>query len=631
MGIQTQFCGLLLLLTVLVLWLLQPRIKLKTQRIYAGLLIIGIVCLVLDGYSVIAIHRANSFNSYVKTVCKLYLVSMEVLSCYTFLYLSAELESHIFYIKVVRRLCYAWGTIFAIICLVLPIRVYNEGGKVYTYGSSVLVAYIATVGMVVANLLIMLKHKKHMDKRRWLVGMIWQIQWIVAAMIQFAIPGFLIVGFSAAIGITIVFIKLENPEGYLDRVTGVFNDQALRLYIDDNYKNNRQFQLLTICLTHIKNHDEALSPAETDLLARELAMYFHTIVFEEVFKHAGWEYTILFEERESMERAAYQISHKFTEFWEVNDKKLYLDSFIIEVPDSSIATRSDELMELRRLFVESGKKHGLKGIQFLDAKWTEQIMHDRQVAANIQEAIKDNRVEVFYQPIYSTSEKKFVSAEALVRIRNLDGSIMPPADFIPVAEANGMIFQLDEIVFRKVCEFIRKEKLKEKGIHYLEVNLSAVQTGKSYLADEYIQIMREVGVDPTMINLEITESAAINSKDALLANMEKLRAYGVKFSLDDFGTGYSNLNYIMELPVQVVKFDRQMTNSYFENDKSRLIMEAAIDMIKAVDMYIVSEGVETREQLEELEKVDINYIQGYYFSRPVPGKEFIQKLEAQNF
>ena len=87
----------------------------------------------------------------------------------------------------------------------------------------------------------------------------------------------------------------------------------------------------------------------------------------------------------------------------------------------------------------------------------------------------------------------------------------------------------------------------------------------------------------------------------------------------------------MELPVQVVKFDRQMTNSYFENDKSRLIMEAAIDMIKAVDMYIVSEGVETREQLEELEKVDINYIQGYYFSRPVPGKEFIQKLEAQNF
>ncbi|MGN0401763.1 MAG: EAL domain-containing protein [Acetatifactor sp.] len=631
MGIQTQLCGLLLLLTVLVLWLLQPRIKLKTQRIYAGLLIAGIVCLVFDGYSVLVISSAQPVSVYVKTICRIYLITLEVLSCTSFLYLTADLESHIPYIKVMRRLCYVWGGISALASCILPLHVHNEAGEIYTYGGGVIVTYVSAGGMVLVNLIIMMRHKKHMDKRRWLVGIIWQVQWLVAALVQFLFSSLLLVGFSAAIGITIVFIKLENPESYLDRVTGVFNDQALRAYLDDNYKRNKSFQLLSVCLTQIKHHDEALSPAETELLARQLAMYFHTIVFEEVFKHSGWEYTILFDERESMERAAYQISHKFTEFWEVNDKKLRLDSFIVEMPDSSIATRSDELLELRRVFVESGKKQGLKGIQFLDSRWTEQIMHDREIAMVIQEAIKENRVEVFYQPIYSTSEKRYVSAEALMRIRKTDGSILPPGEFIPVAEANGMILQLDEIVFRKVCEFIRKERLREKGIHYLEVNLSAVQTSKSYLADEYIQIMREVGVDPKMINLEITESAAINSKDTLLANMEKLSAYGVRFSLDDFGTGYSNLNYIMELPVQVVKFDRQMTNSYFENEKSRLIMEAAIEMIKAVDMNIVSEGVETKEQLEELERVDINFIQGFYFSKPVPGNEFIQKLEKQNF
>lgn len=246
------------------------------------------------------------------------------------------------------------------------------------------------------------------------------------------------------------------------------------------------------------------------------------------------------------------------------------------------------------------------------------------------EAIEYDRVEVFYQPIYSTSEQRITSAEALVRIRDREGKIVPPGVFIEIAEKSGMILRLGEIVFEKVCQFIRRYPLEQYGLHYIEVNLSVVQCSYEDLAQDYIRIMKKYEVSPNKINLEITESASTNAKKTLLGNMEELMEYGVKFSLDDFGTGQSNLNYIVDMPVDIVKFDRSMTNSYFENGKARYVMEAAIHMIHGMNLEIVSEGIETAEQLETMEELGISHIQGYYFSKPLPEEEFIQYLETKN-
>jgi EAL domain-containing protein (putative c-di-GMP-specific phosphodiesterase class I) len=127
-----------------------------------------------------------------------------------------------------------------------------------------------------------------------------------------------------------------------------------------------------------------------------------------------------------------------------------------------------------------------------------------------------------------------------------------------------------------------------------------------------------------MINLEVTESASIRSRNVLMQNMNRLIKYGVAFSLDDFGNGESNLNYIVEMPVEIVKFDRDMTKSYFENAKGKLVMETATRMILDLGLKIVSEGVETEEQLETMKKLGVQYIQGYYFSKPLPQDEFVK-------
>ena len=139
--------------------------------------------------------------------------------------------------------------------------------------------------------------------------------------------------------------------------------------------------------------------------------------------------------------------------------------------------------------------------------------------------------------------------------------------------------------------------------------------------------MKKYNISPQYINLEITESASTSARKTLLENMDELMEYGVRFSLDDFGTGHSNLNYIMDMPVDIIKFDRSMTNAYFENGKAKYVMDAAIHMIHGMGLKIVSEGVATEEQYKAMEKLGISHIQGFYFSKPLPEEQFIQFLE----
>lgn len=252
------------------------------------------------------------------------------------------------------------------------------------------------------------------------------------------------------------------------------------------------------------------------------------------------------------------------------------------------------------------------------------------MAKIIQQAMDDDRVEVFYQPIYGVQEKRFVAAEALVRIKNTDGSLLSPARFIPVAEANGSIKRLGEIVFAKTCDFLHRYDIVQMGMRCIDVNLSVEQCEQEHLAERYIQIMKEYGTDPSQINLEITETASIKTRKNMLKNMEKLIAYGVEFSLDDFGNGESNLNYIVDMPVKIVKFDYDMTQAYFQNNKARSVMNAAKEMIHDIGLKIVSEGVETKEQAEVLSS-SIDFLQGYYFAKPMPEHEFLAFIkEKQN-
>ena len=184
----------------------------------------------------------------------------------------------------------------------------------------------------------------------------------------------------------------------------------------------------------------------------------------------------------------------------------------------------------------------------IDKAFRDRMMEVQKIEKMVNDAIENNRIEVYYQPIYSTEKHIFTSAEALVRIRDDKGKIIPPATFIEIAERNGTILKLGEIIFENVCTFIETSDVLQYGLEYIEVNLSVVQCEHEDLAKEFIGIMRKHNISGETINLEITETATLASKKKLIANMIALRNYGVGFSLDDFGTGRRERSDVLRSP-----------------------------------------------------------------------------------
>ena len=246
----------------------------------------------------------------------------------------------------------------------------------------------------------------------------------------------------------------------------------------------------------------------------------------------------------------------------------------------------------------------------------------------LSRALANRSFDVFYQPIYSIKERRFVSAEALVRLRDKKYGYVSPDLFIPAAEKNGAIYQIGEFVFEEVCKFLKSPEFSELGLDCVEINLSVAQCMQPDLAKHLIQIAKKHDVNPRLINLEITETAVENSREVMLNNLKELEAAGFRLSLDDYGIGYSNIQRIATLPLDIVKLDKTFVDRV-QQDNMQIILSNTIRMLKDLNLQIVVEGVETAEQLEYISGLHCDYIQGFYFSRPLPKKEFTSFIEKQ--
>lgn len=253
----------------------------------------------------------------------------------------------------------------------------------------------------------------------------------------------------------------------------------------------------------------------------------------------------------------------------------------------------------------------------------------KNLDAIIENALSNHLFRVYYQPIYSVDRKCFKSAEALIRLNDKVFGFVSPEIFIPAAEKSGAIHKIGAYVLEEVCSFIASDEFKKLGLDYIEVNLSVAQCMRSNLTDEIASIMNKYDVKPEQINLEITETAASYSQDTLLDNIEKLGDSGIAFSLDDYGTGYSNMERISTMLFELIKLDKSFVNAASDS-RHDIVLAHTVSMIKEMGMKIVVEGVETRELLDRFSALGCDYIQGYYFSKPIPKDEFIKFISEHN-
>src|SRR5205823_7172269 len=263
-------------------------------------------------------------------------------------------------------------------------------------------------------------------------------------------------------------------------------------------------------------------------------------------------------------------------------------------------------------------------------RWVEfdPSMHDRAVAllqleTDLRRAVERREFRVHYQPVVSLSTGLIAGAEALARWQHPERGLVPPSEFIPLAEETGLILSIGEWILREACRQMKvwQDRL---GLPQLEVgvNLSSKQFQQPNLVALVASVLSQSGLSPRSLRLEVTESLLMDQHPQIAVTMTELRAMGVRIDLDDFGTGYSSLSYLHQFPIDTLKIDRSFISRIGETEEGREIVHTIMSLAQSLDMEVVAEGVETEQQLEMLRELRCSYAQGYHLSRPVEGDQF---------
>jgi diguanylate cyclase (GGDEF)-like protein len=282
------------------------------------------------------------------------------------------------------------------------------------------------------------------------------------------------------------------------------------------------------------------------------------------------------------------------------------------------------LMRCADLALYNAKRAGRNRYAFFENALSEQVEIRRSTEEELRHAVENNGLELYYQPIVSIDGRKLLAVESLVRWRHPTKGLIPPSDFIGLAEKRGMILQLGEWVMRRACEDARQWP----GIR-VAVNVSAIQFRHPGFVATVQKILNETGLDPARLELELTETVIVEDADGAENAMFDLRAMGVRLALDDFGTGYSSLIYLRRFAFDKIKIDKSFLESMEATGESAIIVHSVVHLGRSLGLTVVAEGVETSEQHRFLQALGAHELQGYMFSRPVQGSE-ISRICANN-
>ena len=505
----------------------------------------------------------------------------------------------------------------------------------YTRGPLFVLMYATTVLYILYDIVYIIRYRKLFDYGKILsVSAVIPIG-VTAMLIQMLIPSALVEMFGGAISLLIISIGIQRPEDYIDSFTQLMKYSAYVRHMKRAYYNDKHVNVIMLNVGNFQTIQAMVGfDAATELL-KEVADKIREINKKlrgsaDLYYLDNCRFRMVFKEkdREKAEIAAEALNQKLKRKTSFKGLDISLMPFIV------LARCPEEISDFKMLMSFGADFH-------VRNQYTGQVMKageiynqnqlniHNNIDAIIERALESESFQVYYQPIYSVSQRRFVSAEALIRLIDPQHGFISPETLITAAEQNGAIHKIGELVFEKVCQFIASDEFSELGLDYIEVNLSVAQIMNGNLPDTIFSIMDKYGVSADKINLEITETAAAYAQRVMTENLETLVRAGLSFSLDDYGTGYSNMKRVIQLPLKIIKLDKSFVDEN-NNPKMWIFLENTVKMLKDMNMEIVVEGVETQEMLDAFSDMRCDFIQGYFFSKPIPPKDFVAFIAKAN-
>jgi EAL domain-containing protein (putative c-di-GMP-specific phosphodiesterase class I)/GGDEF domain-containing protein len=630
--IHYDVAGVIVLVTVMVHFFYKNKINTRQTRIFSVLIQVALIANVLDLITIYTIEHVevvSLFVNYLLNCAYLIVFNATPVIYYAYILLAVNPKEKW---KVWKKF-WVFGPILISIVLILltPITkwiFYFDEQDVYQHGAMMLVLYIVSLYYVGSSLVCDIVYQKKLTGVQRATIYFYTISSLVSIALQMLFPKLMIIHFVIAICILLIYLSLENPEDYSDKELGVYNRRALIEILGAAFNKEKSFDIMALQVDGGKYVRETMGVDSEQQLLKEVAEYLlHASGHLKVFYLSGARFVIVGRiQKEQWELMIDEIHNRFRRPFIVNGVEVTLSvpMCMLSYPDN--ISRLEDVSNLMAYALSQAKAAGNEVVIYPGEDALQEGRREQQILQIMKQALREKTFEVYYQPIFSVQKQRFASAEALVRLRDKELGFISPEEFIPLAEKNGLILEIGEFVFREVCQFMTKEKIWEKGIEVIDVNLSAVQCMQEKLSDELLEIMDEYHLKYHYINLEITETAAIMSSETLWGNMERLIEKGIEFSMDDYGTGYSNTAHIIKYPFRTIKLDKSMVWSAMEDSKAMCALRHTISMIKDMQMDLIAEGVETKEQARQLTEMGCDFFQGYYYSKPVCAEEFLEKL-----
>lgn len=507
---------------------------------------------------------------------------------------------------------------------------YFDENNLYHHGEGRLYLYLFALVIVFMGTLIAYKNKERLRIRYKAIILSYSLICCVTLFVQYHWPQVIITGFGRSCVVLLMYLSMQNMGEYTDNTLGIYNSSAFPVMFKEMQKNQK-FAMITLELETYYKVAVQLGTRKATLLLRQVASKLYRIGKKyHVFRNGYATFVILTEANpERVEYIVDTIRSLLQMPWVVDGRSIYLNgNLIVQYYPEQFAT-IEEATSFSTYLLERAAIFGNNVNLYGNEELVSEFKRNAEVEQALDYALKQETLDVYYQPIYSVGEDKITSAEALVRLFDRKLGFVSPAEFIPIAEKNGRIIALGNLVMEKSCRFIKEKLLTNPNnlIEEIHINVSAIQCMQPDMSEQVLSIIDKYQVPPEMIYLEVTEQATMSATLLMREHMKKLGERGVHFALDDYGTGNSNCSYLIDFSFQKVKFDRFMMQAYFEKEDAKVILQNEIGTLKKLGISVVVEGIETREQVEEMENQKVDYIQGYYYAKPMPGTEFLEYLE----
>lgn len=619
------------------LFLISLYVLRKTYRTKANLIFIMLLVFdflgsgfdIVSCYSICFPERYPMWFNYVTTLGYLFFYNM--MGVMFFLYLDAKTKIGAF-IKPVNILASLVIVGEAIAIFSSPythlIAYFDENLK-YSHGPAMVFLYVIAGLLLAAGCGLFIVERRKFNKYQVIAICAFIVAVFTGVLVQMVWPFMLVGEFACTLVLFFIYVSLENPVYYTYMGTTCYNRfsflETMR-YRTAAKKNSNMYTFIVNDFELIRGN---LGLRDMERLSSNIATFINLHYGNNAFCIADDKFVILFDDADEEPVIRARINQFFAKpiplaysTITVNINRVVIYNVASHLKSDIIETGVNYLLEHseKELYLE----HNFQSV-------VDKIERKRSVSAILKESILESSFEIYYQPIRNVALNKFTSVEALIRLKNDKYGFISPEEFIPIAESEGLVVPIGEIVFEKVCKFIKdSDCINKLGVHYIEINLSPLQCYQENLASCFKEIMERYEINPSWINLEITETASLERSDKLQVNMTEMHRMGMSFSLDDYGSGFASVDYLFKLPVEIVKLDKIILWTAMKDENAKIVLIHTLKMLQELGKKIVVEGVEDEAMVALLEANGVDYMQGYFYSKPLPKEDYVQFLKEKN-